>query len=83
MIFSLAIGAVLGELARIEDRMESLGEKLRRLFHVQEGQGFVDGFLTNALVICIGAILIFLVGVNLLPALLVPILYAIINTVFF
>ena len=94
MIFSLAIGAVLGELSRIEDRMESLGEKLRRLFHVQEGQGFVDGFLTNTLVICIGAILIFLVGVNLLfgkqvrvgnllPALLVPILYAIINTVFF
>ncbi len=58
MIFSLAIGAVLGELIRIEDRMESLGEKLCLLFHVREGQGFVDGFLTNALVICIGAMAI-------------------------
>lgn len=58
MIFSLAIGAVLGEILRIEDRMESLGEKLRLLFRVKEGQGFVDGFLTNALVICIGAMAI-------------------------
>lgn len=58
MIFSLAIGAVLGEFLGIEDRMESLGERLRLLFHVKEGQGFVDGFLTNALVICIGAMAI-------------------------
>ena len=58
MIFSLAIGAVLGEILRIEDRMESLGERLRLMFRVKEGQGFVDGFLTNALVICIGAMAI-------------------------
>lgn len=58
MIFSLAIGAICGELIRIEDRMEELGEFLRDLFHVKEGKGFVDGFLTNALVICIGAMAI-------------------------
>lgn len=58
MIFSLAIGAIVGELIRIEDRMEQLGEFLRDFFHVKEGKGFVDGFLTNALVICIGAMAI-------------------------
>lgn len=58
LIFSLAIGAVFGELLRIEDRMEDLGKFLRDLFKVKDGKGFVDGFLTNALVICIGAMAI-------------------------
>ncbi len=58
LIFSLAIGAVVGECLHIEQRLENLGERLRKLFHVKEGQRFVDGFLTNTLVICVGAMAI-------------------------
>lgn len=55
MILSLAFGTVIGELLRIEDRMETLGEKMKTLFKMQGDQGFVEGFVTNALVICVGA----------------------------
>ena len=58
MILSLAAGAVAGEMLDIEGRMERLGEFLRDLFHVSDGRGFVDGFLTNALVVCVGAMAI-------------------------
>lgn len=55
MILSLALGTVIGELLRIEDRMETLGEKIKRLFKMQGDNRFVEGFVTNALVICVGA----------------------------
>lgn len=55
MILSLAVGTVIGELFRIEDRMETLGETLKKLFRVQGENRFVEGFVTNALVICVGA----------------------------
>ena len=58
LIFSLAIGAVLGEWLKLEYRMEQFGEFLRRLFHVEDNGSFLEGFLTNALVICIGAMAI-------------------------
>ena len=58
MVFSLALGAVIGELLRIEDRMEGLGETLKRVFRMQGEERFVDAFLTNALVICVGAMAI-------------------------
>ena len=58
MIFSLAIGAVLGEILRVEYRMEQFGEFLRKLCKVEDNGRFLEGFLTNALVICIGAMAI-------------------------
>lgn len=58
LIFSLAIGAILGEWLDLEYRMEQFGEFLRRLFKVEDSGQFLEGFLTNALVICIGAMAI-------------------------
>lgn len=57
MIFSLVIGSVIGEAIRIEDRLETLGEKLKGL--VKSGGGkFVEGFVTNTVVVCVGAMAI-------------------------
>ncbi len=55
MILSLTIGTIIGELLKIEDGMELLGEKLKKLFHADSDNLFVQGFVTNALVVCVGA----------------------------
>lgn len=57
MIFSFVIGSFLGELIRIEDRLESLGEKLKKLVRGSEGS-FVEAFVTNTVVVCVGAMAI-------------------------
>lgn len=55
IIFSLALGALLGELLNIEKHTEEFGEWIK----VKTGSGsdssFVDGFVTTSLTICIGA----------------------------
>lgn len=55
MIVSLLLGTFLGELARIEDRLEGLGERLKKLVNATNNNRFVEGFLSNTLVICVGA----------------------------
>ncbi|MBD5146973.1 MAG: DUF554 domain-containing protein [Ruminococcus sp.] len=55
MILSLTLGIIAGELLKIEDRMETLGEKLKKLVRAEGDNLFVQGFVTNALVICVGA----------------------------
>lgn len=55
MILSLTLGTIVGELLKIEDGMELLGEKLKKLFHADSDNLFVQGFVTNALVVCVGA----------------------------
>ena len=54
LICSLGIGAILGELLRLEDRMEGLAHRLQNMVNSQDDK-FVEGFVTNALVICVGA----------------------------
>lgn len=55
IIFSLALGALLGEFLNIEKHTEDFGEWIK----VKTGSGsdgsFVDGFVTTSLTICIGA----------------------------
>lgn len=58
LIFSLLIGAVLGELADIEGKVERLGEYLKRMVHSEKDTTFVDGFVNTSLIICIGAMAI-------------------------
>ena len=59
MIFSLVIGAIVGEALGIEDRLDSLGEKLKKCVKVNDNNSkFVEGFVTNTLVICVGAMAI-------------------------
>lgn len=57
IIFSLAIGSVIGELLRIEDHLEDLGQWLEnRLSGV--GDGISRGFVTASLVYCVGSMAI-------------------------
>ena len=55
MISSLVIGTIIGELLKIEDHLDRLGEKLKKTFKAENNHGFVNGFVTNALVVCVGA----------------------------
>lgn len=62
---ALLVGAIIGSLARIEDRLEGLGAVLQRRLTrhpAAEGQAardrFVQGFLTSSLVFCVGPLTI-------------------------
>ena len=58
LIFSLVIGALLGEWIDIEAKMDTLGEKLKSAVKMQHDSRFVDGFVTTSLIICVGAMAI-------------------------
>lgn len=51
-LVSLAVGAVVGELIGIEERLTALGELARRRFG--GGGRFTEGFVTASLLFCIG-----------------------------
>lgn len=55
LICSLVIGGLIGEAIDLEEKMDHLGEKLKVLVKVQNDSKFVDGFVTAALVVCVGA----------------------------
>lgn len=64
---SLLIGGVVGSLLRVEDRLESLGDRLRRSSSGRRSTGqdddatrerFVQGFLTASLLFCVGPLTI-------------------------
>lgn len=59
LCISLALGTVVGELLHIEERLEGLGDKIRKtkLFASSKGD-FTEGFVTATLVVCIGAMAI-------------------------
>lgn len=60
MVFPLvgmAVGAIIGELLRIEDRLERLGARLQRRFDRGESveeRSFVKGFVTASTLYCVG-----------------------------
>ncbi|CAB4752736.1 MAG: DUF554 family protein [Actinobacteria bacterium] len=62
MVFPLVgmvLGAIIGELLRIEDRLEQLGELFRRKFTKPESESkFVTGFVTATLLFCVGPLTI-------------------------
>ncbi len=64
---ALLLGAILGSLARIEDRLEGLGDLLQRRFSTGSSEDsadhaardrFVQGFMTASLVFCVGPLTI-------------------------
>lgn len=57
IIFSMAIGTVIGEFLRIEDHLENLGQWLENRFS-GAGDGISRGFVTASLVFCIGSMAI-------------------------
>jgi uncharacterized membrane protein YqgA involved in biofilm formation len=57
IIISLAVGSVIGELLRIEDRLQGLGKRLGRLVS-GDNEGVAKGFVTASLIYCVGAMAI-------------------------
>ena len=59
VIICMVVGIALGELLRIEDRLDNLGDLLRRkLMKGREAGRFTEGFMTATLVFCIGSMAI-------------------------
>lgn len=57
MVFSLVLGSLLGELLRLEDRVEKLSERLKK--RVGSGDAnFSTGLLTAFMLFCMGAMTI-------------------------
>jgi len=54
VIGSMVLGGATGELLRIEDRLDSLGQRLKKRFRSNSAT-FVTGFVTASLVYCVGA----------------------------
>lgn len=59
MIISLVIGTLIGEFLKIEDRLENIGEKIKKLKLFRSADNrFTEGFVTATLVVCVGAMAI-------------------------
>ncbi len=57
VILSLAVGSILGELLRIEDKLQQLGNWIGRRLS-QNSQGIAKGFVSASLLYCVGAMAI-------------------------
>ena len=53
-LVAIVIGGLAGEALRIEDRLESVGERLRARFGGEGEKTFVEGFVASSLVFCVG-----------------------------
>ena len=61
LVLSLVIGGVIGELCKLDEHMESLGEKIKKRFIKENAAGsatFVEGFVSSTLLFCVGAMAI-------------------------
>ena len=58
-LLGMVFGAVIGEILRIEDRLEGTGEIIRKRFAKRQDPGpFISGFVTASLLFCIGPLTI-------------------------
>ena len=58
-LLGMVFGAVIGEVLRIEDRLEGIGEIIRQRFAKRQDPGrFISGFVTASLLFCIGPLTI-------------------------
>ena len=58
VVLCLALGTIVGELLRIEDRFEGFGEWLKQKTGNSGDKEFVNAFVTASLTVCIGAMAI-------------------------
>ena len=58
VVICLALGGLIGEIINIERRLERFGEWLKVRTGNAKDPGFVNGFLTASLTVCIGAMAI-------------------------
>ena len=58
-LLGMVFGAIIGEVLRIEDRLEGIGEVIRKRFAKRQDPGpFISGFVTATLLFCIGPLTI-------------------------
>ncbi len=58
LVVSLVIGGFIGEFLSLEERLEFIGEWIKKKVKAENDNKFVDGFVNSTLVICIGAMAI-------------------------
>ena len=58
LIFSLVLGSLLGEWINIEQKMDILGERIKKAVKAENDNLFVEGFVNVSLIICVGAMAI-------------------------
>ncbi len=58
LIFAMILGIVIGELLKIDDRLNSLGNKLEKRFSKNSSGDFAKGFVNATLLFCVGAMAI-------------------------
>jgi uncharacterized membrane protein YqgA involved in biofilm formation len=58
LIFSLLLGALVGSLLRIEDRLERFGNSLQSKFSSKGESNFFEGFVSASLIFAIGPLAI-------------------------
>ena len=51
---AILIGGIIGELLRIEDRLQQLGQFFQKKFSKGSQQSIAEGFVTASLVFCVG-----------------------------
>ncbi|MDF2586353.1 MAG: hypothetical protein K0S41_194 [Anaerocolumna sp.] len=52
LVVSFAIGTLIGELLKLDEKIESFSGKIEQHFHIE---GFTNGFITASSIFCIGA----------------------------
>ena len=57
VVFSMVLGGIAGELLRIEDRLESLGDRVKVLARSRNAL-FTDGLVSASLIYCVGSMAI-------------------------
>jgi uncharacterized membrane protein YqgA involved in biofilm formation len=59
-LVAIVLGGLVGELLLLEERLEGLGDAIRRRVRRGDGEGdtFVEGFVTASLVFCVGPLTI-------------------------
>lgn len=58
LIFSMVLGGIIGETIHIEEKMDNLGEKIKKAVKAEKDNLFVEGFVNVSLIICVGAMAI-------------------------
>ena len=58
LIISLLVGTFLGELLKIEDKLEGMGNFLKSKIKSKDGGNFTEAFVNSTLIFCVGAMAI-------------------------
>ena len=54
VVLSLILGGVIGEVLHVEEFLESIGEKLKRIVKARGESSFAEGFVFASILFCVG-----------------------------